>query len=210
MPPSNVFKDNVEISPEAEALRAEADAPSRNPAASGASSGAGSVGVPGGKVDDDDLREQCAVRLCPECPERAEADEQRLRALAEMDNFKKRLQREKDDQVRYAAEVVLADLLPTLDNFDLALQYGRGNPAFKDMLVGVEMTQKLLLDALKRHGLEPVGEAGEPFSPEIHEAIGAEVRPDLPENTVCALMQRGYRLKDRLLRPAKVTVSRPE
>ncbi|BFR47816.1 nucleotide exchange factor GrpE [Nitratidesulfovibrio sp. HK-II] len=206
MPPSNVFKDNVEISPEAEALRAESDAPSRNPAASGAGSGAAPVAA----MDDDDLREQCAVRLCPECPERAEADEQRLRALAEMDNFKKRLQREKDDQVRYAAEVVLADLLPTLDNFDLALQYGRGNPAFKDMLVGVEMTQKLLLDALKRHGLEPVGEAGEPFSPEIHEAIGAEVRPDLPENTVCALMQRGYRLKERLLRPAKVTVSRPE
>ncbi|MEG6505018.1 nucleotide exchange factor GrpE [Nitratidesulfovibrio sp. 1201_IL3209] len=203
MPPSNVFKDNVEISPEAEALRAEADAPSRTPAP--AASGAMPV-----MVDDDDLREQCAARLCPECPERAEADEQRLRALAEMDNFKKRLQREKDDQVRYAAEVVLADLLPTLDNLDLALQYGRGNAACKDMLIGVEMTQKLLLDALKRHGLEPVGEAGEPFSPEIHEAIGAEVRPDLPENTVCAMMQRGYRLKERLLRPAKVTVSRAE
>ncbi|WP_353115651.1 nucleotide exchange factor GrpE [Nitratidesulfovibrio sp.] len=196
MPPSNVFKDNVEISPEAEALRTEA-----NQAA-----GSGAVVA----IDDDCLREQCAARLCPECPERAEADEQRLRALAEMDNFKKRLQREKDDQVRYAAEVVLADLLPTLDNLDLALQYGRGNAACKDMLIGVEMTQKLLLDALKRHGLEPVGEAGEAFSPEIHEAIGAEVRPDLPEDTVCALMQRGYRLKERLLRPAKVTVSRPE
>ncbi|MBZ2172605.1 nucleotide exchange factor GrpE [Nitratidesulfovibrio sp. SRB-5] len=201
MPPSNAFKDNVEISPEAEALRTEADASSRHQAA-----GAGSPMV----IDDDALREQCAVRLCPECPERADADEQRLRALAEMDNFKKRLQREKDDQVRYAAEVVLADLLPTLDNLDLALQYGRGNAACKDMLIGVEMTQRLLLDALKRHGLEPVGEAGEPFSPEIHEAIGAEVRPDLPENTVCALMQRGYRLKERLLRPAKVAVSRPE
>lgn len=200
MAPSNVRKDSVEISPEAEALRVEAGASPANPAVLSASLVA----------DVDALREQCAVRLCPECPERAEADEQRLRALAEMENFKKRLQREKDEQVRYAAEVVLADLLPTLDNLDLALQYGRGSEVCKDMLVGVEMTRKLLLDALKRHGLEPVGEAGEAFSPEIHEAIGGEVRPELPENTVCALMQHGYRLKDRLLRPAKVTVSRPE
>lgn len=150
----------------------------------------------------------CHEHICPVCPEKAEADQQRLRALAEMENFKKRLTREHDEQLRYAAERVLADLLPTLDNLDLALQYGSHHEACKDMLMGVEMTRKLLLDAVRQHGLEPVGEVGEAFSPEVHEAISFEMRPDMDEGLVSTVMQRGYKLKDRLLRPAKVGISK--
>ncbi len=157
------------------------------------------------------LLETWRERLCPGCDVKTEAEETRLRALAEMENFKKRLQREKDEQTRYAAESVLADLLPSLDNLDLAIQYGSQNEACKDTLVGVEMTRKLLLDAVKNHGLEVVGQVGEEFNPEWHEAIGQEESLDIPEKHVLQVCQKGYRLKERLLRPAKVIVSsKPE
>ncbi len=159
-------------------------------------------------VPDNDLRRRCEETICPECPVRAEAEDVRLRALAEMDNFRKRLQREKDEQMKYAAEGVLADLLPALDSLDLAIQYGGHEEACKGMLTGISMTRKLLLDALKPHGLLPVGEEGETFDPEIHEAVCHEERDDMDAGLVSTLHQRGYRLKERLLRPAKVSVSR--
>lgn len=154
------------------------------------------------------LEEQCRESVCPVCPDKAEAEDARLRALAEMENFKKRLQRDHDEQIRYATENVLADLLPALDSLDLAIQYGSRNEACKDMLTGITMTRKLLLDSLKPHGLNVVGAEGELFNPEIHEAVAYEDRDDLQEGHVSSLHQRGYQLKERLLRPAKVSVSR--
>ncbi|WP_300883111.1 nucleotide exchange factor GrpE [uncultured Desulfovibrio sp.] len=138
---------------------------------------------------------------------KAEVEELRLRSAAEMDNFKKRLNREHQEQMRYAAEKVLSDLLPTLDNLDLALQYGSRHDACKDMLQGVAMTRKLLLEAVIKHGLTPLGEEGEEFSPEVHEAMGFEARPDFASGVVARVLQRGYKLGDRLLRPAKVMVN---
>ena len=137
---------------------------------------------------------------------KAELNEMRLRAAAEMDNFKKRLAREHEEQMRYAAEKVLGDLLPTLDNLDLALRYGSSHEACKDMLQGVAMTHKLLLSAVEKHGLKPVGEEGEEFNPSIHEAVGFEDRADFAPNSVARVLQSGYKLGDRLLRPAKVMV----
>ena len=138
---------------------------------------------------------------------KAELEDMRLRSAAEMENFKKRLTREHQEQMRYAAEKVLSDLLPTLDNLDLALQYGSKHDACKDMLQGVAMTRKLLLEAVTRHGLTPLGEEGEEFSPEAHEAVGFEARPDIAPGVVARVLQRGYKLGDRLLRPAKVMVN---
>ena len=158
--------------------------------------------------DGEELERLCRDQICPTCDTGREAEETRLRALAEMDNFKKRLQRERDEQVRYAAENVLADLLPTLDNLDLALQYGSRVEACKDMLTGVEMTRKLLLDALKNHGLEVVGREGDPFNPEHHEAMGQEESAEMDNGHILRVMQKGYKLRERLLRPAKVIVSK--
>lgn len=138
---------------------------------------------------------------------KAEVEELRLRSAAEMDNFKKRLNREHQEQMRYAAEKVLSDLLPTLDNLDLALQYGSRHEACRDMLQGVAMTRKLLLEAVIKHGLTPLGEEGEEFSPEVHEAMGFEARSELASGVVARVLQRGYKLGDRLLRPAKVMVN---
>lgn len=156
----------------------------------------------------ENLDDLCQEHVCPSCAEKTEAEQTRLRALAEMENFKKRLSREHDEQMRYAAEKVLADLLPSLDNLDLALQYGSSHEECKTLLTGVEMTRKLLLDAVKRHGLEPVGVPGEAFTPEIHEGIAFDERNDMDEGLVSAVLQCGYKLKDRLLRPAKVSISR--
>ncbi|MCL1888940.1 MAG: nucleotide exchange factor GrpE [Desulfovibrionaceae bacterium] len=136
----------------------------------------------------------------------AEATDIRLRALADLDNARKRLLREKEEATRYAAAAVLTDILPALDNLDLALDHAKGSDACKDFLVGVEMTRKLLLESVKKHGLEPVGTLGEPFDPNLHEAISMTSHPDIPDGAICALLTRGYRLHDRLLRPAKVVV----
>ncbi|MBO4316681.1 MAG: nucleotide exchange factor GrpE [Mailhella sp.] len=143
-------------------------------------------------------------------PEEAlkEAEDIKLRALAEMENFKKRLQKEKDEHVRYAAEKVLADLLPSLDNLDLALKYGSQEEACRNTIMGVEMTRKLLLDALKKHGLERIGTVGEAFDPEIHEAMSHDENAGFAPGTVTEVLQMGYRLKERLLRPAKVKISK--
>ena len=156
----------------------------------------------------ENLESLCREHICPACQVKIEAEQDRMRALAEMENFKKRLAREHDEQMRYASEKVLADILPALDNLDLALQYGSRNEACKDMLTGVEMTRKLLLEAVRKHGLEPVGESGEVFTPELHEAIAFDTRFDMDEGLVSAVLQRGYKLKDRLLRPAKVSISK--
>ncbi len=156
------------------------------------------------ELDDDAMQNL----LCPNCATvMQEAEDLKLRTIAEMDNFKKRMQREKEEQVKYASENVLQDIIPALDNLDLALQYAN-NDACKDILFGIQMTRKLLLDSLKNHGLETISEENIPFDPEVHEAVGQEENPDLPENHVSKLLQKGYMLKDRLLRPAKVIVSK--
>lgn len=157
-------------------------------------------------LTDEELIALCKERVCVACNEKEQADDQRLRALAEMDNFKKRLQREQEDFRKYAAETVLASLLPVLDNLDLAIEHGRKVEACKDVVMGVDMTRKVFWDTLKQHGLEPVGAEGEAFDPNRHEAVGQEERPDLAAGTVSRVMQRGYVLKERLLRPAKVMI----
>lgn len=163
------------------------------------------------QTDDSDTvnpAEDCGqVKEAAEEAAKKELEEERLRMAAEMDNFKKRLTREHQEQMRYASEKVLADILPALDNLDLALQYASENQACSDMTQGIEMTRKLLLEAIEKHGLVSVGLPGEMFNPAIHEAIGMDSTPDYEKGAVTRVMQRGYKLNDRLLRPAKVMVN---
>ncbi len=160
------------------------------------------------ELTDEELVALCKERVCAVCDEKEQADSERLRALAEMDNFKKRLTREKEDFCKFANESILAELLPVLDNLDLALEHGGKVEACKDFLIGVDMTRKIFLDTLSRHGLTPIGEVGEPFTPERHDAVSQEIRDDMEPELVASVLQRGYLLKDRLLRPAKVAVSK--
>lgn len=160
-----------------------------------------------GQTASEDLARACREQLCPLCEEKKVADDMRLRMAAEMENFKKRLSREHEEQMRYAAEKILRDMLPGLDNLELALQYGSRDAACQDMLTGVAMTRKLMLEAMARHGLVPVGEEGEDFTPERHEAVGFDACSTVGPGCVTRVLQRGYKLGDRLLRPAKVMIN---
>ncbi|WP_207264346.1 nucleotide exchange factor GrpE [Desulfovibrio sp. Huiquan2017] len=159
----------------------------------------------------EELTALCKESVCPGCDVFKEAESIRLRALADSENVKKRLLREAEEMKKYAGESILADLLPILDNLDLALAHTDNlSPECKNFVVGVDMTRKIFLDAVKSHGLEAVQAArGAEFDPEIHEAVGTVEEPLLGDNCIAQVVQNGYRLKGRLLRPAKVMVNKP-
>jgi molecular chaperone GrpE len=141
-----------------------------------------------------------------------EADDMKnryLRTLADFENYRKRAEREKLEYRKYAVAEVVRDLLPVLDNFDRALEHAEEGDDFHK---GVLLIYKQLYDVLQHHGLKPIDEAGVRFDPNIHEAVVREEDPSVPSHTVTAILQKGYFLHDRLLRPAmvKVAVGGPE
>lgn len=130
-----------------------------------------------------------------------------LRLRAEFENFKKRMQREKGDLVKFGNESLLKALLPVLDNLSRAIDHGRNAKEPSPLLEGVEMTRKEFLNTLDRFGVKPVPAVGEVFDPAKHEALSQE-ESDQEVNRVIAAVQSGYFYHDRLLRPAKVIVSK--
>ena len=135
--------------------------------------------------------------------------DQALRDRADTDNTRKRLQREKEDAVRYANGSVLERLLPILDNFELGMQEARRTEGQGSaVLMGMGMVQKQLEGFLTDSGLTIIDAAGQPFDPNQHEALGEELSADVPEGSVVRTQRKGYKLRDRLLRPASVFVSK--
>lgn len=131
-----------------------------------------------------------------------------LRQVAELENFKKRMAREKGDAIRHANEGLARDLLPVLDNLERAVEHAKGGGNGKPLLEGIEMVLKGFLEVLTRHGVKQISALGEVFDPEKHEAI-AQVETEQHEpNTVVAEHHKGYYLLDRLLRPALVSVAK--
>lgn len=160
-------------------------------------------------ISDEELVALCRERVCPECPEKKEKDDEMLRVKAEAENFRKRMNREKEQYCKYATESILEDILPVIDNLELAAEHGRKVEDCKDIVQGVDMTIKIFMDTLKKHGLEPVEIVeGQEFDPTWHEAMAEEEREDMESGNVVQIMQKGYKLKDRLLRPARVIVSK--
>jgi len=127
-----------------------------------------------------------------------------LRLLADFENFRRRSEREKTEFYKYAMGGLLKDLLPVLDNFDRSLEHAEEGDDFHK---GVLLIYKQLFDILQKHGLKPIDESGVPFDPNIHEAVVREEDPSVPSHTVTAVLQKGYFLHDRLLRPAMVKVA---
>ncbi|HYM61114.1 MAG TPA: nucleotide exchange factor GrpE [Thermoanaerobaculia bacterium] len=127
-----------------------------------------------------------------------------LRTLADYENFRKRSEREKADFYRYALAGTLRELLPVLDNFERALSHAGEEDDFHK---GVVLIYKQLSDALQKHGLRVIEEVGVPFDPNFHEAVVRDENPSVPSHTVVEILQKGYFLHDRLLRPAMVKVS---
>lgn len=143
----------------------------------------------------------------------AQADEnwdRLLRTTADFDNYKKRAAREKTEAVHYANNSLIQKLLPILDNFEMALNAAQN--AQGDQLAnfqsGVAMIQQQLKTALTETGLEEIDATGKPFDPNFHEAVSQQESEDTPEDHVIQQLRKGYKLKDRLLRPATVIVAK--
>jgi len=132
-----------------------------------------------------------------------------LRSLADFENFRKRSEREKNDFQRYALAGMVRDLLPVLDNFDRGLEHAEEGDEFHK---GMALIYKQLFDVLQRHGLKPISESGVRFDPNLHEGVVRVEDASVPSHTVVEVMQKGYFLHDRLIRPAmvKVAVGGPE
>ena len=139
----------------------------------------------------------------------AELKDRLLRSQADWDNSRKRILREKEEAVRYASEALLEKLLPVLDNFEMGMEAAKSASDAKAISQGFEMVLAQLQQVLKEAGVEAVDAVGHPFDPHRHEALGHHESDDHPEGHVLRQMRKGYKLKDRLLRPASVFVAKP-
>jgi len=132
-----------------------------------------------------------------------------LRALAEMDNLRKRLQHEKQETIAYAIDNMLADFLTPLDSFEGALKYtDHLSPELKTWAQGFKMIAHQFKEVLETHGIRPYESVGQPFSAHMHEAVEAIETEDQPEDTVITEVVKGYKRGDRILRVAKVKVAK--
>src|SRR5664280_1611804 len=144
----------------------------------------------------------------------AKADEhwnRLLRTTADFDNFKKRAAREKQDAVRYGNETLIQKLLPILDNFDMALaaaQTSPADPSSQSVQTGIAMIHQQLRNILLEAGLEEVEASGQKFDPNWHEAVSQQETAEIPDGQVLHQVRKGYKLRDRLLRPASVVVAK--
>jgi molecular chaperone GrpE len=130
-----------------------------------------------------------------------------LRAQADLENYKKRAQRERQEALRYGSEGLLRELLPVIDNLERALEHARSLPAAGALVEGLELVRRGMIETLERHGVRPVEAHGTAFDPNVHQAI-EHVESEHPPNTIVGEHQRGYALHDRLLRPALVSVGK--
>lgn len=130
-----------------------------------------------------------------------------LRSQAELDNFRKRMAREKSDAIRYGNAALLESLLPVLDNFSFGLEAARREAGLSVVFQGMSMVGKQLSDLLEEFGVQEVAAEGLPFDPNLHEAVQQRASQEVEEGHVISVIRKGYRLHDRLLRAANVIVS---
>ena len=141
--------------------------------------------------------------------ELAEAQEQVLRAQAEAQNARRRADQDVEKAHKFGQEKLVNDLLPVVDNLERAIDaIDADNEQFKSVLEGIELTLKSFMDTLARHNIEALNPEGEPFDPQLHQAMTMVESPDAEPNTVLNVFQKGYTLHARLVRPAMVVVSK--
>jgi len=134
--------------------------------------------------------------------------EQYLRTLADMENLRKRTQREKEDLAKFANENILREILPVIDNLERAVEHAEQSEGADGLFEGVQMTLTQFSQLLEKFGVEPVDAIGQPFDPAFHQAMGQMESDEYPPNTVVQQMQKGYQLNKRLLRPAFVMLAK--
>ena len=145
---------------------------------------------------------------------RAKADEhwdQLVRTQAQMDNLRKRQERELENAHKYALERFVNELLPVRDSMEMGLvAAGEESSTIDHLREGTELTLKLFSDVMEKFSVEQINPEGQPFDPELHQAMAMQPRSDVPPNTVVVVVQKGYTLNGRLVRPAMVMVSQAE
>ena len=142
--------------------------------------------------------------------ERDELQDKYLRLAAEFDNYKKRMSRDRLTALKYAEEGLLKELLPAVDNIERAIEQGEKDDPDSDLLTGVKLTLKGLLSALDKFEVKAMSCLGETFDPNMHEALAMDFSSDFAENQVMVEFEKGYHYKDKLIRAAKVVVSKGE
>ena len=130
------------------------------------------------------------------------------RNQAELDNYRKRMARDKTDAIKFANSGLLCELLPVIDSFQMGLDAAKLEDSESIITKGMEMVQKQLEEFLSTQGATEISAIGQPFDPNIHEAISQEAKDDIPEGNIITQIRKGYKLHDRLLRAANVIVSK--
>jgi molecular chaperone GrpE len=156
---------------------------------------------------DDAIAHQTQEELERLQQELSEAQNQVLRAQAELDNVRKRMRREMEDERRFAAGSLLRDLFPALDNLQRAVEAAEKTEEGAGLVQGVKMVVQQIAQALEQHGCRRIPSVGETFDPHVHEAISQLPSNDQPAGVVLLEAQPGYQLHDRVLRPAQVIIS---
>jgi molecular chaperone GrpE len=131
-----------------------------------------------------------------------------FRSTADLDNYRKRMTKEREEAIKFANSGFLERLIPVLDNFDFGLQAARGTSNPDSILDGLAMVHKQFQDFLSSAGIEVIDATGQRFDPQLHEAISQEESEQVPEGVVIRQLRKGYKLRDRLIRPANVVVSK--
>lgn len=148
------------------------------------------------------------AQLAEKDREIAELKDKYLRTLAESENARKRIRQQADESVRIQREAVLRELLPVVDNLERAIEAAKGGSGEGTIVAGVEMVLRSLLDFLRAHGVTPISAVGQAFDPSRHEAVAHVASLEHPPNTVVDESHRGYLMNERVLRPARVSVSK--
>lgn len=138
----------------------------------------------------------------------SQLEDRLLRLQADFDNYRKRIAREKEDAVRYANESLLEELLPVIDNFDLGMMAAEKASDAKSILMGLQMVQSQFKRFLEEHGVQEINAASGAFDPHQHEAVSQEAAEGVEEGHIVSQRRKGYKLRDRLIRPAMVVVAK--
>ena len=155
------------------------------------------------------LTEQQLAELKDTAAKGTQYYEQLLRTSADLENYKKRAARERQEAIKFANESLLEKLIPILDNFEMALAAANApNTSVQSLQSGINMIQQQLKSALGDAGLQEIDATGKPFDPNLHEAISQQETSDAPEGHVVQQVRKGYKLRERLLRPASVVVAK--
>lgn len=153
----------------------------------------------------EETEEQDAEKLAAELED---LNQRFLRVAADFENYKRRTAQEKDDLLKYSNAKLMGELLPVLDNFQLALKSPGDSPEAQNVIKGVEMIYRQMVQALEQAGMSKIEAVGQPFDPKLHEAIMQVEDDSVPEDTVVEELRAGYMLKERVIRPSMVKVSK--